>query len=85
MMLLKISYTKLLCLLVPLFAEFCVLLLSRSGALMLSATVFRLRGLSFSALVLFSSLVRVRGSFTIRDKGRSINDNDIEPKTTSCA
>lgn len=42
----------------------CVLLLSRSGAMKLSATVFRLSGLGFSGLVLFSRRVKVRGSFT---------------------
>lgn len=51
---------------IPLPAEFCVLLLSMSGAMMLSATVFRRRGLGFSDLVLFSSRVSVRGSFTAR-------------------
>lgn len=65
---LEIVLSKLSGLLVPLFAEFCVLLLSRSGAMMLSATVFRRRGLGFSGLLLFSSRVRVRGSFTIKDK-----------------
>lgn len=73
---------KLLLYFIPLFAEFCVLLLSMSGAMMLSATVFRLRGLGFSGLVLFSKRVRVRGSFTT-GKGRWINHSEMEPVSKS--
>lgn len=51
----------------------CVLLLSRSGAMKLSATVFRLSGLGLSGLVLFSKRVRVRGSFTGR-KEKTMTD-----------
>lgn len=52
-----------------------MLLLSRSGAMKLSATVFRLTGLGFSGLVLFSKRVKVRGSFTKgrKHKNRSLN------------
>lgn len=49
----------------PLLAGCCAFLLSRRGAMKLSATVFRLSCLGFSGLVLFSRRVIVRGSFVI--------------------
>lgn len=50
---------------IPFVEGCCVLLLSRSGAMKLSATVLRLSGLGFSGLVLFSKRVRASGSFTV--------------------
>lgn len=48
----------------PFVAGYCVLLVSKSGAMRLSATVLRRSGLGFSGLVLFSRRVSVSGSFT---------------------
>lgn len=47
-------------------------LLSRRGAVKLSATVFLLSGLGFSGLVLFSNRVRVRGSFKVETQQKQI-------------
>lgn len=59
---------------IPLFAGCCVLLLSISGAMKLSATVFRLSGLGFSGLALFSRRVRASGSFTMtRNHQKQVN------------